>query len=100
MILALLSSVGCWLLQIGLAVQSCAEGHVVQGAGHTVGSLVGWHALDAVFGLVWGQFAAQFVGQNVWLWTGIVQINRIFTIFKCWNSNSRLLECWNNLKTF
>jgi len=66
-----MQSFGCgWclaLLQVGLAVESCAEGHVVQGAGHSVGSLVGRHALDAVLGLVWRQLAAQFVGQNVWL---------------------------------
>lgn len=44
-----MQSFGCgWclaLLQVGLAVESCAEGHVVQGAGHSVGSLIGRHAL-------------------------------------------------------
>lgn len=54
-------------LQIGLAIESCAERHVVQGAGHAVGSFVWWHALDAVLGLIWGQFTAQLIGQYVWL---------------------------------
>lgn len=61
----------CWLerrrLQVGLAVERCGEGQVVEGAGHSVGSAVGRHPLDAVLGLVGRQLAAQLLRQNVGL---------------------------------
>ena len=57
-------------LQVRLAVEGRRERHVVKGSGHAVGAAVRLHALDAVLGLIWRQFAAQLIGQDVRLVAG------------------------------
>jgi hypothetical protein len=55
------------VLEIRLSIEGCRKGHVVKGAGRSVGSLVRWHALDAVLSLVGWQFSPQLIGHDEWL---------------------------------
>lgn len=59
--------IGTLCLQVTLAVQRCAEGHVVQGTGNRIRSFEWRHSLNAVLRLIWGQFTAQLIGQDVGL---------------------------------
>lgn len=54
-------------LEVRLAVERGGEGHVVEGTRDGVGTLEGWHALNAIFRLVGRQLSPQLVRQNVWL---------------------------------
>lgn len=57
-------------LQVGLAVEGRRERHVVKSPGNAIGAAVRLHALNAVLGLVWRQFAAQLIWQDVRFVTG------------------------------
>lgn len=54
-------------LEVRLAVECGGEGHVVEGTGDGIGTLEGWHALNAVLRLVRGQLSSQLIRQDVWL---------------------------------
>ena len=51
--------------KVTLSVEGGGEGHVVEGARHTVRASVGRHAGNAVLGLVRGQLTAKLIRQDV-----------------------------------
>lgn len=52
-------------LQVTLSIQGGGEGHVVEGAGGSIGPCVGRHAGDAVLRLVWRELPPEFLSCDV-----------------------------------